>query len=66
LPIIGMITCLYLVTPISGRDVAQYVVAGWLLLAGGALFGISIMINRRLVVTPTSTGRTDEFRKVAE
>jgi hypothetical protein len=50
----------------SGRIVAQYVVAGWLLLAGGALFGISIMINRRLVVKPTSTGRTDEFRKVAE
>ena len=51
-PIIGMITCLYLVTPISGRDVAQYVVAGWLLLVGCALFGITMMINRRLGVAP--------------
>jgi APA family basic amino acid/polyamine antiporter len=52
LPIIGMITCLYLVTPMSGRDAAQYVVAGWLLLIGAALFGITMMINRRLGVTP--------------
>lgn len=52
LPIIGMLTCLYLVMPLSGRDGAQYVVAGWLLLIGAALFGITMLINRRLGVSP--------------
>jgi basic amino acid/polyamine antiporter, APA family len=45
LPIIGMITCLYLATPMSGRDAAQYVVAGWLLLVGASLFGITTVAN---------------------
>ena len=62
LPIIGMITCLYLVTPLSGRDSTQYVVAGWLLLIGAALFGITMLINRRLGVTPARYGEPTEFR----
>ncbi len=53
LPIIGMITCLYLVTPLSGRSSTQYVVAGWLLVVGVVLFGITWLINRRLGVKPT-------------
>ncbi len=53
LPIIGMITCLYLVTPLSGRSSTQYVVAGWLLVVGVVLFGVTWLINRRLGVKPT-------------
>ena len=41
LPIIGLITCLYLVTPLSGRAAAQYVVAGWLLVLGVVLFFVT-------------------------
>jgi len=52
LPIVGMLSCLYLATPLSGRDGAQYIVAGWLLLIGAGLFGITLVINRRLGVTP--------------
>jgi amino acid transporter len=62
LPIIGMITCLYLVTPLSGRDAAQYVVAGWLLLIGAALFGITMLINRRLGVSPAQYREPTESR----
>ena len=54
LPIIGMLSCLYLVTPLSGRASGQYVVAGWLLVVGIVLFGINWLINRRLGVKPTS------------
>lgn len=52
LPIVGMLTCLYLATPLAGREAAQYVVAGWLLLIGAGLFGITLAINRRLGVIP--------------
>ncbi len=62
LPIIGIITCLYLVTPMSGRDADQYVVAGWLLLIGAALFGVTMLINRRLGVTAARKRRTDGAR----
>jgi uncharacterized membrane protein YedE/YeeE len=55
-----MLTCLYLVTPLSGRDAAQYVVAGWLLLVGAVLFGFTMLINRRLGVTPAGYGEPAE------
>jgi amino acid transporter len=66
LPIIGIITCLYLVTPMSGRDADQYVVAGWLLLIGAALFGVTMLINRRLGVTAARNGEPTEPGRVAD
>jgi len=53
LPIIGFITCIYLVTPLSGRATAQYVVAGWLLVLGVVLFGVTVLINKRLGISPS-------------
>jgi len=53
LPIIGFITCIYLVTPLSGRASAQYVIAGWLLLLGVVLFFVTVLINKRLGISPS-------------
>jgi amino acid transporter len=53
LPIIGFITCIYLVTPLSGRDGAQYVIAGWLLLIGVVLFFVTVLINKHLGISPS-------------
>ncbi len=53
LPIIGMMTCLYLVTPLTGRSSTQYVVAGALLVLGVALFFVTVLINRKLGISPS-------------
>ncbi len=53
LPFIGLVTCLYLVTPLSGRESSQYVIAGWLLLLGVVLFFVTVLINRRLGISPS-------------
>ena len=50
LPVIGCITSLYLVTPLSGRPGQQYVLAGILIVIGIVLFFITMAINRRLGV----------------
>jgi len=48
LPVIGAIACLYLVTPLSGRDGLQYEVAGLLLGLGIILWAITWFANRAL------------------
>lgn len=48
LPVIGAIACLYLVTPLSGRDGVQYEVAGLLLGLGIILWAITWFANRAL------------------
>lgn len=53
LPYVGVITCVYLVTPLSGRDGTQYVVAGWLLLIGVVLFFVTVLINKKLGISPS-------------
>ena len=53
LPYMGTISCLYLVTPLSGRATAQYVVAGWLLVIGVVLFFVTVLINKRLGISPS-------------
>jgi amino acid transporter len=57
LPIIGFLTSLYLVTPLSGRPGQQYLVAGVLVVIGIVLFFVTMGINRRLGVT--DAGITD-------
>lgn len=46
-PVLGLISCVYLASPWSGRDVTQYQIAGVLLLVGLVLFGINWVIQGR-------------------
>ncbi|MNC91762.1 hypothetical protein D3C83_80760 [compost metagenome] len=41
-----MVSCIYLASPFAGRESAQYVVAGVLLLLGIALFAINHYFRR--------------------
>jgi amino acid transporter len=45
-PVLGAISCVWLASPLSGRDPAQYRVAGVLLLIGLALYALTWMIGR--------------------
>jgi APA family basic amino acid/polyamine antiporter len=45
-PVLGMVSCLYLASPLAGRESAQYVVAGVLLLLGLALFAVNHFLSR--------------------
>jgi len=62
LPVIGFLASLYLVTPLSGRPVQQYIVAGGLVVIGVALFFLTKLINRQLgirdgrITDPTHLG----------
>jgi APA family basic amino acid/polyamine antiporter len=62
LPIIGTIACVFLVTPLSGRPSTQYVLAGWVLVIGLVLFGVTLLINRRLGVEPAGLGDAKELQ----
>jgi amino acid transporter len=53
LPVVGFITSLYLVLPLSGRPLQQYVLAGALVILGIVLFGITVAINRALGINTT-------------
>jgi amino acid transporter len=48
LPVIGALACAYLVTPLSGRDPAQYKVAGILLVVGVILWALTRFANKAL------------------
>jgi amino acid transporter len=59
LPVVGVITCLYLVLPwSSGRPADQYRIAGILLLVGVALWAVAYFTRRDTSVS--DTGRPDE------
>ena len=54
-PVLGLVSCVYLASPLAGRDVAQYGIAGVLLLIGIALFGLNALLERRIDrVSPAS------------
>lgn len=53
IPVLGAVTCLYLVTPLAGRDPLQYRVAGVILVVGLVLWAITYAINARLGIRPT-------------
>ena len=57
LPLIGFVTSLYLVTPLSGRPVQQYIVAGALIALGVLLWGLTWLVNRQLGIR--TSGITD-------
>ena len=46
-PWLGAAACLFLVTPLTGRDVIQYQVAGWLLLLGVVMWGVTYLARRK-------------------
>jgi basic amino acid/polyamine antiporter, APA family len=47
-PVLGLVSCVYLASPLAGREGAQYVIAGILLLIGIVLFGINAALDRRI------------------
>jgi amino acid transporter len=53
IPVIGAILCAYLVTPLAGRDSADYQIAGWLFVIGVALWALTWIVNRALYARPT-------------
>jgi basic amino acid/polyamine antiporter, APA family len=54
-PVLGLISCLYLASPLAGREVAQYGIAGVLLLLGIALFGLNTLLERRGAIDRVSS-----------
>jgi hypothetical protein len=44
------LACAFLATPWTGRDPVQYAIAGVLLAIGVLLWGVTILVNRRLGV----------------
>ncbi|MGD9924425.1 MAG: amino acid permease, partial [Pseudorhodoplanes sp.] len=51
-PVLGAITCAFLVGPWTGRDPQQYRIAGVLLAIGVVLWVVTILINRATGVKP--------------
>jgi amino acid transporter len=56
-PVLGLVSCVYLALPFAGRESAQYVVAGVLLLVGVALFVINLLIERRGAIDTVEPAR---------
>ncbi|MEV4262135.1 APC family permease [Kribbella sp. NPDC049584] len=46
LPVLGVVLCVYLASPLSGRDSADYKIAGWLMLVGVGLWAITWLLNK--------------------
>jgi amino acid transporter len=55
-PVLGLVSCVYLASPLAGRESAQYVVAGVLLLIGIVLFAINHFFGRGAIDRATSAG----------
>lgn len=53
LPVIGAISCAFFVTPFTGRDTIEYVIAGWLLAIGVVLWALTWMANRAFFAKKT-------------
>jgi len=53
IPVLGAAVCLYLVTPLSGRPVEQYRIAGALLLIGVVLWAVTWAVNRGVYAKKT-------------
>jgi amino acid transporter len=46
LPVLGVVLCVYLASPLSGRASADYKIAGWLMLVGLGLWIITWLLNK--------------------
>jgi APA family basic amino acid/polyamine antiporter len=58
IPVIGAVVCAYLASPLSGRDSADYRVAGVLLVIGVVLWGITYATNRFILHQDTTIDPT--------
>ena len=52
-PVVGFLASLYLVTPLSGRPMQQYVLALGLVILGVILFGLTVAINHAVGIKST-------------
>ncbi|WP_328999733.1 APC family permease [Kribbella sp. NBC_00709] len=46
LPVLGVVLCVYLASPLSGRASADYKIAGWLMLVGVGLWALTWLLNK--------------------
>jgi amino acid transporter len=66
LPVIGCAASLYLVTPLSGRPAAEYLVAGVLLAIGIVLFFITMLINKQLGIRGSGISDPTQLAEVPD
>ena len=52
-PVVGAVACAYMVGPWTGRAVAQYQIAGWVLAIAVVLWAVTWFLNRALYARPT-------------
>ena len=58
-PVLGALTCAFLVGPWTGRDPAQYRIAGVLLAIGVVLWVVTVFVNRATGVKPADPAMED-------
>jgi APA family basic amino acid/polyamine antiporter len=58
-PVLGAITCAFLVGPWTGRDPQQYRIAGILIAIGVVLWVVTVLINRATGVKPSEPAMED-------
>ncbi|MBB6569314.1 APC family permease [Kribbella sandramycini] len=46
LPVLGVVLCVYLASPLSGRATQDYKIAGWLMLVGIGLWALTWLLNK--------------------
>jgi amino acid transporter len=54
-PVLGFVSCVYLASPLAGRESEQYVIAGVLLVLGIALFALNALFDRRGAIDSVTT-----------
>ncbi|MGW4089502.1 APC family permease [Nocardia sp. NPDC004750] len=60
LPVVGALSCGFLVTPFTDRNPAQYAIAGVLLAIGVALWGLNYLAVRAMRAQPLDSGSSAE------
>ncbi|MGW5374207.1 APC family permease [Nocardia sp. NPDC003999] len=60
LPVVGALSCGFLVTPFTDRNPAQYAIAGVLLAIGVALWGLNYLAIRAMRAQPLDSGSSAE------
>jgi basic amino acid/polyamine antiporter, APA family len=60
LPVLGALSCGFLVTPFTDRNPAQYAIAGVLLAIGIALWGLNYLAIRAMRAQPLDNGTPAE------
>jgi amino acid transporter len=56
-PVLGLVSCAYLASPLAGRETEQYVIGGALLLLGIALFAAHAFFGRRAPIDRAPSAR---------